>query len=125
MADDGKVATGIVLNGRAVRAEIEPRMLLVEFIREVAGLTGTHVGCDTSYCGACTVLLDGRSVNRHAASPSGSGQACSNGRGSRITGRAQHFADMLCRAACLAVRLLYARFPNVGNQSPLRKRRSD
>ena len=62
MADDGKVATGIVLNGRAVRAEIEPRMLLVEFIREVAGLTGTHVGCDTSYCGACTVLLDGRSV---------------------------------------------------------------
>jgi carbon-monoxide dehydrogenase small subunit len=52
----------ITVNGRAVRADIEPRMLLVEFIREVGGLTGTHIGCDTSYCGACTVLLDGRSV---------------------------------------------------------------
>ena len=52
----------INVNGRAVSADIEPRMLLVEFIREVGGLTGTHIGCDTSYCGACTVLLDGRSV---------------------------------------------------------------
>jgi aerobic carbon-monoxide dehydrogenase small subunit len=52
----------ITVNGRAVRADIEPRMLLVEFIREVAGFTGTHIGCDTSYCGACTVLLDARSV---------------------------------------------------------------
>lgn len=52
----------VKVNGRTVRATIEPRMLLVEFIREVAGLTGTHIGCDTSYCGACTVLLDGRSV---------------------------------------------------------------
>jgi carbon-monoxide dehydrogenase small subunit len=62
MADSGKRAIGIALNGRLVHADIEPRMLLVEFIREVAGLTGTHVGCDTSYCGACTVLLDGRAV---------------------------------------------------------------
>jgi carbon-monoxide dehydrogenase small subunit len=52
----------VKVNGLAVRATIEPRMLLVEFIREVAGLTGTHIGCDTSYCGACTVLLDGHSV---------------------------------------------------------------
>jgi carbon-monoxide dehydrogenase small subunit len=62
MASDEKISITIKLNGRDVRAEVEPRMLLVEFIREVAGLTGTHVGCDTSYCGACTVLLDGRAV---------------------------------------------------------------
>ncbi len=52
----------ITINGEKKEAEIEPRMLLVHFIREVAGLTGTHVGCDTTNCGACTVLLDGRAV---------------------------------------------------------------
>ena len=62
MADIKKLSVTITVNGRAIRADVEPRMLLVEFIREVCGLTGTHVGCDTSYCGACTVLLDGRSV---------------------------------------------------------------
>ncbi|HWP34051.1 MAG TPA: (2Fe-2S)-binding protein [Thermodesulfobacteriota bacterium] len=50
------------INGRPYEAEVEPRLLLVDFIRTVAGLTGTHVGCDTSVCGACTVLLDGRTV---------------------------------------------------------------
>ena len=49
----------ITINGRAFQAEVEPRLLLVHFIREVAGLTGTKVGCDTSQCGACVVLLDG------------------------------------------------------------------
>ena len=52
----------LVINGREHRAEIDPRMLLVEFIRRPAGLTGTHVGCDTSQCGACTVHLDGIAV---------------------------------------------------------------
>ena len=56
------VEVGIRVNDRLVRARTEPRQLLVEFVRVEAGLTGTHVGCDTSYCGACTVLLDGRSV---------------------------------------------------------------
>jgi carbon-monoxide dehydrogenase small subunit len=56
------VEVDIRVNGRLVRARTEPRQLLVEFVRLEAGLTGTHVGCDTSYCGACTVLLDGRSV---------------------------------------------------------------
>jgi carbon-monoxide dehydrogenase small subunit len=48
----------------SVRREdaVEPRLLLVHYLREVAGLTGTHVGCDTSQCGACTVLVDGRAV---------------------------------------------------------------
>lgn len=50
------------INGREYTREVEPRMLLVEFLREELNLTGTHIGCDTSYCGACTVLLNGRSV---------------------------------------------------------------
>ena len=50
------------LNGKPVTHRVESRTLLVDFIREAAGLTGTHVGCETSNCGACTVLLDGESV---------------------------------------------------------------
>jgi carbon-monoxide dehydrogenase small subunit len=50
------------VNGGQVAAEVADRTLLVHFVREVAGLTATNVGCDTSSCGACTVLLDGRSV---------------------------------------------------------------
>jgi aerobic carbon-monoxide dehydrogenase small subunit len=52
----------IAINGAEHRAEVEPRLLLVHFLREVAGLTGTHIGCETSLCGACTVLLDGMAV---------------------------------------------------------------
>lgn len=50
------------VNGKEATKEVEPRLLLVHFIRDVLGLTGTHVGCDTTNCGACTVLLDGKSV---------------------------------------------------------------
>ena len=50
------------INGSAVTAEVEPRTLLVDLIREQVGLTGTHVGCDTSQCGACVVMVDGRSI---------------------------------------------------------------
>ena len=56
------ITVALDINGREHRAEIDPRMLLVEFIRRRAGLTGTHVGCDTSQCGACTVHLDGIAV---------------------------------------------------------------
>jgi carbon-monoxide dehydrogenase small subunit len=52
----------ITINGQPETHAIEPRLLLVHFIRESAGLTGTHIGCDTSQCGACTVLLDGQAV---------------------------------------------------------------
>jgi carbon-monoxide dehydrogenase small subunit len=52
----------ININGTDRTASVEPRLLLVHFLRERAGLTGTHVGCETSLCGACTVLLDGRAV---------------------------------------------------------------
>jgi carbon-monoxide dehydrogenase small subunit len=47
------------INGQPYTAEVEPRLLLVHFIREVIGLTGTHIGCDTTSCGACTVLVNG------------------------------------------------------------------
>ena len=52
----------VVVNGEKHEADVEPRLLLVHLIREVLRLTGTHVGCDTTHCGACTVLLDGRPV---------------------------------------------------------------
>lgn len=52
----------ITVNGTAHTVEVEPRMLLVHFIREVLSLTGTHIGCDTSSCGACTILMDGKSI---------------------------------------------------------------
>ena len=55
-----KVSTSV--NGIARHDEVEPRLLLVQYLRDVAGQTGTHVGCDTSQCGACTVLLDGDAV---------------------------------------------------------------
>ena len=50
------------VNGAAQQHEVEPRLLLVHYLREVLGLTGTHVGCDTSQCGACTVLVDGKTA---------------------------------------------------------------
>ena len=52
----------VTVNGAARAAEVEPRLLLVHFLREHLGLTGTHVGCDTSQCGACTVHLNGAAV---------------------------------------------------------------
>ena len=58
----GKMHVQLTVNGRAVEALAEPRTLLVHFLREELGLTGPHIGCETSHCGACTVDLDGRSV---------------------------------------------------------------
>ena len=55
-------AVSMTVNGKVRKAHVEPRLLLVHFLREQLNLTGTHVGCDTSQCGACTVLIDGRSV---------------------------------------------------------------
>ena len=52
----------VTVNGEQQRHDVEARTLLVHYLRDVLGLTGTHVGCDTSQCGSCTVLLDGRSV---------------------------------------------------------------
>src|SRR5438132_13106369 len=52
----------VTVNGEQRTAEVEPRLLLVHFLRETLRLTGTHIGCDTTHCGACTVLLDGTPV---------------------------------------------------------------
>ena len=58
----GSVQVSVTVNGAERSAEVEPRLLLVHFLRETLGLTGTHVGCDTSNCGACTVHLNGEAV---------------------------------------------------------------
>lgn len=58
----GTIPVALTVNGQDVSAEVEPRTLLVAFLREQLNLTGTHVGCDTSQCGACVVHLDGKSV---------------------------------------------------------------
>ena len=57
-----KKPIAVTVNGFAHQDDVEPRLLLVHYIRDVLGLTGTHVGCETSICGACTVILDGQSA---------------------------------------------------------------
>ncbi|HVC99579.1 MAG TPA: (2Fe-2S)-binding protein [Candidatus Dormibacteraeota bacterium] len=57
-----KRKVALTVNGTRREDEVEPRLLLVHYLRDTAGLTGTHVGCDTSQCGACTVLVDGKAV---------------------------------------------------------------
>ena len=57
-----KLTIRVKVNGQDRQGDVEPRMLLVHFIREALELTGTHIGCDTSHCGACTVLLNGKTV---------------------------------------------------------------
>ena len=57
-----RLAVSVNINGQQKQAEVEARLLLVHFIRETLGLTGTHIGCDTSNCGACTVIVDGQAV---------------------------------------------------------------
>lgn len=60
--EEQRVKISLSINGTQHEADIEPRFLLVHLIRDVIGLTGTHIGCETSICGACTVLLDGKPV---------------------------------------------------------------
>jgi carbon-monoxide dehydrogenase small subunit len=57
-----KHKVSVTINGKQREDEVEPRLLLVHYIRDVAGLTGTHIGCDTSQCGACTVDVDGKAI---------------------------------------------------------------
>jgi carbon-monoxide dehydrogenase small subunit len=56
------VTISLTVNGKAVSAELDPRTLLVDYLRNELGLTGTHVGCDTGQCGACTVHVDGKAI---------------------------------------------------------------
>ncbi len=57
-----KRAISVNVNGSAYQHEVEPRLLLVHYLRDVLNLTGTHIGCETSLCGACTVMIDGQAV---------------------------------------------------------------
>jgi carbon-monoxide dehydrogenase small subunit len=57
-----KRAISVSVNGVSHQHEVEPRLLLVHYLRDVLGLTGTHIGCETSLCGACTILVDGQAV---------------------------------------------------------------
>ena len=57
-----KKAISISVNGVSYQHEVEPRLLLVHFLRDVLGLTGTHIGCETSLCGACTIVVDGQAI---------------------------------------------------------------
>jgi len=57
-----KISVSLTVNGKPVSAEVQARTLLVEFLRDELQLTGTHVGCDTAQCGACTILIDGKPV---------------------------------------------------------------
>ena len=62
MPDSQRVAIKLKVNGKEYAATVEPRLLLVELLRDELDLTGTHVGCDTTYCGACTILFNGVTV---------------------------------------------------------------
>jgi aerobic carbon-monoxide dehydrogenase small subunit len=57
-----KRTISLTINGKPYQDRVEPRLLLIHYLREVAGLTGPHIGCETSICGACTVMLDGKAV---------------------------------------------------------------
>ena len=57
-----KKAINVSVNGVSHQHEVEPRLLLVHYLRDVLGLTGTHIGCETSLCGACTIMVDGQAV---------------------------------------------------------------
>jgi aerobic carbon-monoxide dehydrogenase small subunit len=81
----GTVKVSMTVNGKAVSADVDPRTLLVQFIRENLRLTGTHVGCDTSQCGACVVHLDGRAVKSCTVLAA----SCDGGKVTTIEGLAQ------------------------------------
>ena len=68
---ESKLSVSMTVNGRSVSGEVDPRTLLVHFIRETLGLTGTHVGCDTSQCGCCTpgMVMSAVDLVRHNADP--------------------------------------------------------
>ena len=106
-----KISVTLTVNGKPVSAEVESRTLLVEFLRERLQLTGTHVGCDTAQCGACTVLVDGRAVkscNMLAVQAAGRQGHHHRGAGQR---RRRPASDAGCLQAepRSAVRLLHAR----------------
>ena len=108
-----RVRISAKINGKQYVREVEPRMLLVQFLREELNLTGTHIGCDTSYCGACTVLLNGRSVKSCTlfAFQADGGEVLTV-EGLAKDGRASSRAAGLQRLPRLSVRILHPRLPD-------------
>ena len=103
------VRVSVTVNGRQQPAEVEPRLLLVHFLRDTLGLTGTHVGCDTSNCGACTVHLDGEAV-KSCTRPRrpGGRRGGDDDRGHGAGGQPASPAGRLLGAPRAPVRLLHA-----------------
>ena len=100
----------IKVNGKLRKAQVEPRTLLVHFLREQLNLTGTHVGCDTSQCGACTVLIDGRSAKSCTIfAVQTEGSEVTTIEGLAKDGRAAPAAERLLGRTRPSVRLLHAR----------------
>ena len=107
----------ITVNGRLRKAQVEPRTLLVHFLREQLHLTGTHVGCDTTQCGACTVLVDGSSVKSCTLfAVQADGCRGHDHRGAGEGRRTAPAAGGLLGRARPAVRLLHARHDHGGGQ---------
>jgi ferredoxin len=107
----------MTVNGRAVYGEVEGRTLLVQFLRENLRLTGTHVGCDTSQCGACVVHLDGKAVKSCTTLALSRPTAPrDDDRGPRQGRRPASDAGRLPRASRPAMRLLHAGHDHVGGR---------
>ena len=104
------VRVSFVLNGESVSADVSPRTLLVEMIRENLGRTGTHVGCDTSQCGACVVHLNGRSIKSCTMlAVQAEGADVANHRRCGIGWRIASDAGGISGTSWIAVRILHAR----------------
>ena len=106
-----KSQISMTVNGKTVEALVEPRTLLIHFLREQLQLTGPHIGCDTSHCGACTVDLDGKSVKSctmFAVQANGADIRTIEGMAARRR-HAARAAGRLPRDARPAMRLLHAR----------------
>jgi carbon-monoxide dehydrogenase small subunit len=101
----------VTVNGTAYERDIEPRMLLAYFLRESLGLTGTHVGCDTSSCGCCVVVLDGDRAVKSCTmfAVQADGHEIDDGRGARARRETSPAATSVLGSARTAVRLLHAR----------------
>ncbi len=121
-----KCYVGMKVNGKSVSAEVEPRTLLIHYLRENLGLTGPHIGCDTSHCGACTVDLDGKSVKSctiFAVQAEGAEVLTIEGMAGRRR-QAARLAGGLSRNAWPAMRLLHARHDHARPSPAAGKRRT-
>ena len=120
------VSVSLDVNGRRHEREVEPRLLLVHLLRERLGLTGTNVGCDTTSCGACTVLLDGESVKSCTVlAAQASGHAVTTIEGLPRTRQLHPMQQAFREYHGAAVRLLHARHGDGGRLAGPRARSLD